>query len=215
MLTLPFSLATAQDTPPPDDPKLPRVLLLGDSISFGYTPEVRRRLSGQANVHRIPGTVAGTTQGSLTLDTRSALLHLDTWLGTGKWEVIHFNWGLHDVKISPSGEHQVPLAEYEKNLDLLVRRLWKTGARLIWASTTPIPQGKLAPPRVSGDEEKYNAVARKIMARHAVPIDDLNALGKELQRSRLQKPANVHFTDEGSARLGEQVAGIIRRELKK
>jgi acyl-CoA thioesterase-1 len=204
-----------QDLPPQDDPKLPRVLLLGDSISFGYTPEVRRLLTGQANVHRIAGTVAGTVRGSLVLDTRTALLQLDDWIGKARWDVIHFNWGLHDVKITPSGEHQVPIIEYEKNLNVLVRRLEKTGARLIWASTTPIPRGRLSPHRVAGDEEVYNLTARKIMVREKIPINDLHSLGCLLQKSRLQESEKVHFTEDGSARLGEQVTTAVRPLLKK
>ena len=37
-----------------DDPALPRVLLIGDSISHMYTASVRRLLKGKANVHRAP-----------------------------------------------------------------------------------------------------------------------------------------------------------------
>lgn len=37
-----------------DAPGLPRVLLIGDSISIGYTEPVRMELAGKANVHRIP-----------------------------------------------------------------------------------------------------------------------------------------------------------------
>src|SRR5882757_11342750 len=72
-----------------DDPKLPRVLLIGDSISIGYTLDTRELLAGKANVHRIPTNGGPTTSG---------LANLDAWLGEGKWDVIHFNWGLHDLK---------------------------------------------------------------------------------------------------------------------
>ena len=37
-----------------DVPGLPRVLLIGDSISIGYTLPTRQRLIGVANVHRPP-----------------------------------------------------------------------------------------------------------------------------------------------------------------
>src|SRR5215212_9456507 len=46
-----------------DDPKLPRVLLIGDSISIGYTLPVRKQLKGTANVHRIPENGGPTTNG--------------------------------------------------------------------------------------------------------------------------------------------------------
>ena len=98
---------------------LPRVLLIGDSISMGYTLDVRELLKDKANVHRIPTNGGPTTNG---------LKGLKDWLGDSKWDVIHFNWGLHDLKYiqdDPSkradpkaeGSHpQVALADYEKNL---------------------------------------------------------------------------------------------------
>ena len=72
-----------------DTPGLPRVLLIGDSITIGYTLEVRELLKDQANVHRIPTNGGPTTNG---------LKNLQVWLGDSKWDVIHFNWGLHDLK---------------------------------------------------------------------------------------------------------------------
>src|SRR6185503_19430837 len=85
--------------PDKDDPKLPRILLIGDSISIGYTVPVRNLLKGRANVHRIPDNGGPTTNG---------LAQLPQWLGKGKWDVIHFNWGLHDLKIMADGQCQVP-----------------------------------------------------------------------------------------------------------
>src|SRR6266446_6796002 len=65
-----------------DNPALPRVLLIGDSISIGYTVPTRDLLKGKANVHRIPENGGPTTVG---------LKNLTKWLGDGKWDVIHFN----------------------------------------------------------------------------------------------------------------------------
>ena len=75
--------------PTEDQPHLPRVLLIGDSISIGYTVTVRELLGGTANVHRIPENGR---------DTEHGLKQLDTWLGDQPWELIHFNFGLHDIK---------------------------------------------------------------------------------------------------------------------
>ena len=137
-----------------DDPKLPRVLLIGDSISIGYTVPVRNLLKGKANVHRIPTNGGPTTNG---------LAHLKQWLGDEKWDVIHFNWGLHDLKFMPDGKRQVDIEAYEKNLRELVRQLKATGAKLIWATTTPVPEGELRPPRKSEDVVTYNVIAQKLM----------------------------------------------------
>ncbi len=55
--------------------------------------------------------------------TGNALNHLDSWLGKGKWDVIHFNFGLHDAKLPPEGVRHAPPALYEKNLREVVKRL--------------------------------------------------------------------------------------------
>lgn len=186
-----------------DDPALPRVLLIGDSISIGYTLDVRELLEGKANVHRIPENGGPTING---------LEKINEWLGDGKWDVIHFNWGLHDLKYMDDGEHQVGIEGYEKNLDRLVTTMKKTGAKLIWASTTPVPDAKVSPPRQSADVIAFNEAAARVMEKHGVPTDDL--YGLVLPRlAEIQRPANVHFTEAGSRVLGEQVAAEIRRAL--
>lgn len=193
---------------------LPRVLLLGDSISIGYTVPVREALKGKANVHRPKANCGPTTAG---------LKSIDVWLGDGKWDVIHFNWGLHDLKyMSPSGQNlgdpadpknnqQVPPAEYEKNLQKIVERLQMTGAKLIWRNTTPVPEG--ADGRVVGDSDKYNAIAEKVMKEHGIPTHDLYAFVKP-QQDKIMLPANVHFTKEGYEALAHDVASVIMKTIE-
>ncbi len=197
-----------------DLPGLPRVLLIGDYISIGYTVPVRQLLEGKANVHR-PLTNCGPTT--------KALAELDQWLGEGTWDVIHFNFGLHDLKYMgpnqenladpklPTSHPQVPLDEYEANLRKIVQRLQQTGATLIWRTTTPVPAG--AAGRVVGDAAKYNAVAKQIMEEAGIAIDDQYTFA--LQRlEQLQLPANVHFTPAGSQALAEQAVAAIEQALR-
>ncbi len=188
-----------------DQEGLPRVLVIGDSISIGYTLPVRKLLEGKANLHRIPTNGGPTTNG---------IKNLTKWLGDGKWDVIHFNWGLHDLKSMPDGTPQVSLADYEKNLTALVTQLKATGATLIWASTTPVPEGDLKPPRSNEDVIKYNEVAAKIMAANGVLTDDLYAFVLP-QEKGLQLPVNVHFTAKGYQALAGQVAASIEQALPK
>ncbi|MEE8452039.1 MAG: SGNH/GDSL hydrolase family protein [Thermoguttaceae bacterium] len=188
--------------PVAEDADLPRVLLIGDSISIGYTAAVRECLAGKANVQRAPANCGPTTTG---------LANLDAWLGDKPWDVIHFNWGLHDLKFI-DGKRQVPIDRYNKNLKTLVASLKKAGATLIWCSTTPVPKG-CSPPRTNEDVIAYNAVARKIMEEAKVAIDDLYAFA--LPRiEKIQRPANVHFTPEGSKVLAGQVAASIEAALR-
>jgi len=200
--------------PVKDNSNLPRVLIIGDSISIGYTLPTREFLKGKANLHRIPTNGGPTTRG---------LANIDAWLGKDKWDLIHFNWGLHDLKyMGPNGENlfpkekggkpQVPIDAYEKNLDKLVNRLKKTGAKLIWRNTTPVPPGSKG--RCVGDSVKYNAAAARVMNKHEVPTHDLLTMSKKRMKE-IMRPANVHYTPEGSKILGRDVARVIIEALKK
>ncbi len=196
-----------------DVPGLPRVLLIGDSISIGYTVPVREMLAGKANIHRPLTNCGPTTKG---------LAELDKWLGDGNWDVIHFNWGLHDLKfMGPEGQNladpdaadsrpQVPIDEFEANLRKLVARLKETKATLIWRSTTPVPEG--ARGRVVGDAVRYNTVAKKIMDEHGIPIDDQYAFAID-RLDDIQRPNDVHFTPEGSRELAQQAVKAIEAAL--
>jgi acyl-CoA thioesterase-1 len=191
--------------PVKDDPKLPRVLIIGDSISIGYTVPTRELLAGVANVHRVPENGGPTING---------IKKIDAWLNDGKWDAVHVNFGLHDVKIDKDGKHQVPIDAYEKNLRELVKKLKATKAKVVWASTTPVPKGKLSPPRKDADVVAFNAVAKKIMEENDVAIDDLYDFAKP-KLEKIQLKENVHFTKDGSKVLAEQVAASIKKALDK
>jgi len=199
----------AKPTPNPvlapitDEPGLPRVLLIGDSISMGYTLPVRAMLKGKANVHRIPTNGGPTTNG---------LRNLKAWLGTGKWDVVHFNFGIHDAKFMEPGRQQVPPEAYEKNLRELVAQIKATGAKLIWATVTPIPDGELTPPRTFDKVSTYNAIARRVMEENGVVINDLNAAITP-HLAKLQNPRDVHFNAAGSEFLAKEVAAKISAQL--
>lgn len=207
----PAAPAKAKSAPSPamapvqDVAGLPRVLLIGDSISIGYTQPTRKLLEGKANVHRIPANGGPTKNG---------IANIKKWLGTGKWDVIHFNWGIHDLKFMPDGKRQVEAADYEANLRSLVATLKATGAKLIWASTTPIPEGELNPQRKFGQVPEYNAIAAKVMTENGVTINDLNAWMAP-RFEELHKPKDLHYTDAGSEHLAKKVAEAITQALAK
>ena len=190
--------------PVTDVPGLPRVLLIGDSISIGYTLPVREALKGKANVHRPPGNCSSTGY---------TLSKLPEWLGPGKWDVIHFNWGLHDAKLPPEGVRHSPPDVYEKNLRELVQRLQATGAKLIWATTTPVPNGgNIAPNRRFDSIDKYNAIAARVMRELGVATNDLNAAITP-HFARVGRPNDVHYTPEGSAILTAEVVRSVTSRL--
>jgi acyl-CoA thioesterase-1 len=163
-------------------------------------------LQSQANVYRIPQNGSSTGYG---------LENLKAWLGTAKWDVIHFNFGLHDAKQLPEGTRHADPEVYEKNLREIVKQLRATGAKLIWATTTPVPDGGvLSPTRRFDDIAIYNAIAKKVMEENGVAIDDLHAAILP-QVASLQIPHDVHFNKEGSQLLAASVAASIEAQLPK
>lgn len=199
--------------------ELPNVLLLGDSISIGYTPFVQELLKYRANVYRPmlengkPENCAGTTNG---------VKNIDRWLGDKKWDIIHFNFGLHDLKHvdpitgknskNPNDPLQADLKQYKKNLSEIVSKLQATGATLIFATTTPYPDKVNGPLRDPGMSKKYNKVAVRIMNKKHIAINNLYDFVKP-RMNEIQLPNNVHFSKEGSLELAKKVIDRISEYL--
>jgi hypothetical protein len=193
---------------------LPKALLIGDSISIGYTPHVVATLKGKVDVIHHRGNAQHTGTG---------LKMLDRWIGETQWDVIHFNWGLWDLcyrhpqskeqgrRDKKRGTLTTSLEQYEKNLDQLAVRLKKTKAKLIWAHTTTVPKGEAG--RKVGDDDKYNEAAVRVMKKHGIEINDLNALTDSFPAELFTALGNVHFKTEGSKELGQAVAEKITKAL--
>lgn len=187
---------------------LPNVLILGDSISIGYTPFVGKLLESYANVYR-PQT--NCSSSAIYLE------HLDEWLDNKKWDVIHFNCGLHDInknnneKINRVGEHRVSLNEYKDNLNQISNIIMNAAKIPIWATTTPVPEN--SPGRMIGDEVEYNETAERIMNKKSIVINDLYAYILPYTPHFLTAPDNVHYTEAGYEKLGEKVAEFIKAQL--
>ncbi|MDR1281235.1 MAG: SGNH/GDSL hydrolase family protein [Opitutaceae bacterium] len=193
-------------------PGLPRVLIIGDSISIGYTHRARKRLEGVAVVRRPPTNCGSTTTG---------LENIDQWLGRKRWHVIHFNWGLHDLRYrNPRKQstieglkQNVPLAEYEKNLRELVAKIKATSDVQIFATTTPIPEKqKQTEIRIQADVDSYNETALRVMKEADVLIDDLNAVAKG-REAELMPPDDIHFSQAGYEVLADAVAASIKKAI--
>ncbi|QDU96015.1 SGNH/GDSL hydrolase family protein [Lignipirellula cremea] len=178
-----------------DDPRLPRVLLIGDSVSRGYTQSVRKALAGKVNVHRAPANCGPTSMG---------LKKIDVWLSDGKWDLVHFNFGIHD--------RNTPLADYTQRLEALVQRMQKSSDRLVWATTTPIPDDA-AKKQTAESIVARNAAAAEVMAKNGVAIDDL-FVDVTPQLETLQNPNDVHFNAAGYEFLGQRVAAAITAALQ-
>lgn len=161
------------------DGALPRALILGDSVYRQPALNAAKELEGKLQI------VYATMQPGEVRNTSTALANLDSLLGDGAWDVIHFNFGLGDLvyrapgmksfrvmPIDAGGVRATSPSQYEKNLRELVKRLKATGAKLIWASTTPI-RHSTSNVFAMGSEIHYNAIAAKVMDDENVAINDM------------------------------------------
>lgn len=183
--------------PPHPDPRLPSVLLLGDSISRNYFPEVRKDLAGVANVYLM---ASSTCVGDPRIEQQIA--EFAAMEGV-RFTVVHFNNGMHGWAYTEA-RYQAAFPAYLRAIEALTTR----GGRLIWASTTPVrPDAKDA---TNLRIVARNRIAAAFVETAGIPIDDQFVLMEKHQNLH-QDP--VHFNAAGSEIQGDQAAAMIRKAI--
>ncbi|HKW30864.1 MAG TPA: SGNH/GDSL hydrolase family protein [Verrucomicrobiae bacterium] len=185
-----------------DETKLPRVLLIGDSISRDYYPGVEKRLTGKAYVARL-STSAFVSDPVLLKEIKMVL-------GEYHFNVIHFNNGMHGWQHSER-EYQQAFAKF-----LMTIQKYAPGAKLIWAATTPLKVSPKLPPdnQTEATDERIaarNTIALKFVLAKGIPVDDLNALVRGHPEYHSD---NVHFNAGGIDLEAAQVAAQIEPLLE-
>ena len=196
---------------------LPKVVLVGDSIRLSYAPMVTKQLEGKAVV------VSPKANGG---DCSNVLKNLEQWVIRAEPVIVHFNCGIHDTKkFKATGRFQISPEQYEANLRNIVERIRKkTGAVVLFATTTPILDDRAAAVRKDRDYEllgrsveHYNAIATKVMQELKVPVNDLHAAiakpDSPLKAETLIGNDGVHLTAPARELLGKQVATFVFRHL--
>jgi hypothetical protein len=200
-ITIPEEIEwTWEVRPPGPDPKLPNVLLLGDSISRNYFPEVRKDLAGSANVYLM---ASSTSVGDPRIEQQ-----IKEFAATEKvrFRVVHFNNGMHGWGYTED-QYRASFPAFLR----AVRSLTEKGGVLIWASTTPVRSDATSGatnPRV----EERNQIALGFVKAAGIPVDDQFSLMQQHQDLH-QDP--VHFNPAGAAIQGDQAAAMIRAALKR
>jgi len=170
--------------------RLPRVLLIGDSITDGY----------QAAVHDKLNSLAYTAYwaSSKSLDDPTYLKALDFVLGEYPYAVIHFNNGVHSLY----SDRTAWVAGLRAALTLL--RDKGQGAKVVWATCTPLKD-----PALTAKAKELNALAAPVVAEFGLPTDDLFALMDPQDRDKLWSDT-FHYRPAGVEMEAEQVANTIR-----
>jgi hypothetical protein len=211
-------LRMLEDSKAKDDPGLGRYLFIGDSISGNYDKALRTALKGKLNIYHPP-----TNCGPV----RKGVENIVQWLGAYDqpglgWDVISFNFGQWD-----SGNTRT---RYQEDLEKVIFELKKTGAKLIFVTTTPIPGGYPSPVELGPDDKATGRVqktmerfinpwALEVMKRHpTIEICDQHALiSNEKFYSTWLKKAGFHKKGEknpfGDLHIGGLLGEPVGRQL--
>ena len=184
-----------------NETNLPRVLLIGDSITRDYHGEVEKRLAGKAFVARL---ATSRFVGDPVFHREIELV-----LKQERFDVVHFNNGMHGWQHNEDA--------YRKAFPKLIKTIRKHApkAKLIWATTTPLRTGKDVTwdTKVAYSDERIdarNAIAAEIVTGQKIPTADLNATVRG--RPELHSD-NVHFSGQGSQALAEEVCAAVEKLL--
>lgn len=193
-----------------------KVVLLGDSIKSWYTLPVAELLKDKCEVLYIP-----KDNGRFTYYSVRQLMEI-IWEHGEQIDLVHFNCGYWDMTIMPIlNEPMLTVDEYLNGLKKIIKLSRAAGAKLIFATTTPLPASGTAEDNTGTgssfvfEQERvkvYNDAAIKLMEEENIPINDLYAVCKQHERY-YKCEDNLHHTPEGNMVLAQHVANAILKEL--
>lgn len=179
---------------------LPHVLLIGNSITRGYSKKVEQALKGKAYVGRL--------SNSKSVGDPALLEEIAVVLKNAHFDIIHFNNGLHGFGYTEE--------EYDKNFPKLIKTIRKYApkAKLIWATITPVRAGEkmtgFAP--ITERIKKRNEIALKHIHQEGIQVNDLwNVMVNHPEY--YEGGDGTHPTNIGYSALAQQVLQVINSEL--
>jgi len=195
--------------------KKPDILIVGDSISLGYTPFTKKHFLEKANITHNKGNAQHSGYG---------LEHIEEWIGDKNWDIVQFNWGLWDLcyrhpdskvqgnRDKEHGDITFTPEEYAANLDAIITIIKKkTDAKLIFVTTSYVPKEEAG--RYEADAIKYNDVAKKVMKKHGVAVNDIYEESIAIHNTYGNGSDNVHYKPEGYKKLSELIIDYLENEI--
>lgn len=195
--------------------KKAKILIVGDSISIGYTPYVKENLKSKAIVKHNLGNAQHSGTG---------LKKIKEWIGDEDWDIIQINWGLWDLcyrhkdakvygnrdKINGKITHS--LEEYERNLEQIIQAIKEiSDARLIFVTTSYVPKNEAG--RFKKDAQKYNKVAKRIMKKYGIKVNDIYKKSKAIHKEFGKGDNDVHYKKKGYETLGSIISNFLSKEI--
>ena len=201
---------------------MPKLHILGDSISMHYGPYVEKFLAGTAWTYsRKEGPVGSIDHGGGANggDSAAVLGYLRDCRAAGlRWDLLLVNCGLHDIKTDPAtGARQVREDDYRANLQAVTALAPALAGRMAWIRTTHVVDAihlrhNSAFHRHADDQARYNAIADAVMAAAGITVIDLDRLTRAIGGDEVFCD-HVHFTEPVRVTQGAFLAGWLAGEL--
>ncbi len=184
--------ATTQDD-------LPRVLLVGDSITHGYQGAVRNALKGVCYVDYVATSYA--------IDSKMYNLLVENFVKDSRYDVIHFNHGLHGIHLSKRG--------YQSRMKKLLCRLEKQ-SKILLTTTTVVytADNKRLHPNWNKRVQERNDVVWALATEKGYAVDDLYSVSLAIDKADRSNDG-THYESVGYERLAVSVADSIKKVLGK
>ncbi len=204
---------------------LPKLFVIGDSISIQYGPYLEKYIKDFAIYERKQDDGSGNNNldyptGANGGDSKMVLAYLRHQLNDENFkpDYLLLNCGLHDIKRNPvSREIQVAKEAYKENLETIYQLLKKKNIKLIWIRTTPVVDSihnvkSRSFYRFAADVETYNQIADEFCAKNNIAVIDLYHFTKQLGEG--QYTDHVHYKEPARALQAAFIAGAVRTIIK-
>ncbi len=205
--------------------QLPKLFLVGDSISIYYTPFLQGDVANLVQFSRKGSPTTETiaqqlgdpnSQGG---NSRMVLEYLKGRYteSTFRPQVVVINCGLHDIKRIPkTNVIAIDAAEYHDNLAAILALVRSKGGQLVWINTTPVNDARhnsLSKEffRYNADVMRYNDIAAELFKQSKVPIVDLYNFTAQLGDNHYVD--HVHFDEQTRGLQAAFIAGFLSSTL--
>lgn len=180
---------------PSADLSKPGVLVVGDSISLGYTPFVQQDLPSADVIHSPCNDESST----------NAQLNMKMWVEyRPSWKVITFNHGMWDI---PPGPESTSIENYQANLRREGTFYMEHAPKVVFFTTTEVPAQANAG-FTNADVDQYNQAAVQVMNELGIEVVDLNAYSKTIDQLHID-PTNIHWSPQGY----QDLAGVVSQAI--
>ena len=209
--------STCVGGPTPGNTTKKQLLVVGDSISIGYSPQLFAALEDEYEGQHVPTNGGPCSKGYHCIER---------WLGRfntpphPQWDLVVFNFGLHSLDRPFTAEAET-LANYTRELRFIAGAITNMSQRTVWVTTTPVPlKVTTGPARHNKDVLAFNDAARQVAEDFTVPISDVySAVMKQCPETSgapdftyvscpLQSPGGVHFPSHYDVLVDELVLTI-------